>query len=197
MKISVKKRGFSLVELMVALVLGLLVVAGAVQFFIVGKSGFNKVEELSKRQEALRFVADVMSVDVRTAKKRVGTNSSDGVYVDAGNDELVLTYPNGGRKDTVYCSSGSLYRLWYKYSSDADGNGTLGVDYDCDGDGSRDLGSFQHVVNVSDVAFQPEHPSLRIEVTFEPINSNESAGLREFSFKIVNRASVMDIGSGA
>lgn len=60
-------KGFTLVEMMVALAIGLFVVAGAVQLFGVTKRNFDELELLSKRQQDIMFISDVISFDIRTA----------------------------------------------------------------------------------------------------------------------------------
>ena len=60
-------RGFTLMELMVALAIGSLIVLTASQLFFNGALGFKKVEELSERQAALTFVTDVLMDDIRRA----------------------------------------------------------------------------------------------------------------------------------
>ncbi|MDY7117386.1 prepilin-type N-terminal cleavage/methylation domain-containing protein [Halomonas sp. SSL-5] len=59
--------GFTLVELMVSLVLGLLVVAAAIQLFSTIKNTYTTVSSLNARQEVVRFLSDAISQDVRTA----------------------------------------------------------------------------------------------------------------------------------
>lgn len=59
--------GFSLVELMVALVLGLLLVLAASNLFITNKQTYRTVENLSRVQESLRFAFDLLARDARMA----------------------------------------------------------------------------------------------------------------------------------
>jgi len=61
-------RGFSLVELMVAMLIGLVIVLGAGQLFLNGFLNFQKIEELSDKQAALTFAADVLLSDVRRSE---------------------------------------------------------------------------------------------------------------------------------
>ncbi|WP_163558322.1 prepilin-type N-terminal cleavage/methylation domain-containing protein [Halomonas sp. NO4] len=62
---SAKQGGFSLVELMVALLIGLVIILGAGQFFLTGFQNFRKVEELADKQAALTFAADVLLREIR------------------------------------------------------------------------------------------------------------------------------------
>lgn len=60
-------RGLSLVELMVALVLGLLVVAGAIGVFLSNSQTFRATDNLSRMQESARAAFELMARDVREA----------------------------------------------------------------------------------------------------------------------------------
>ncbi|HEY9816904.1 MAG TPA: prepilin-type N-terminal cleavage/methylation domain-containing protein, partial [Candidatus Obscuribacterales bacterium] len=61
------QQGFSLVELMVALVISLLITLGAFQLFLVGKKSFDHELALAERQSSLRFLVDSISYDIRSA----------------------------------------------------------------------------------------------------------------------------------
>lgn len=71
-----KCAGFSLVELMIALLIGLVITLGAGQLFSTGLKSFEKVEELADKQAALMFAADVLIRDIRRADKLEGTDKS-------------------------------------------------------------------------------------------------------------------------
>lgn len=58
-------RGFSLIELMIALVLGLLVSAAALNVFISNRETFRVVENLSRIQESARVAFELMTRDLR------------------------------------------------------------------------------------------------------------------------------------
>ncbi len=60
-----RQAGFSLVELMVALVIGLIIVLGAGQLFLTGIQSFRQVELLGNKQAALTFAADTLIRDIR------------------------------------------------------------------------------------------------------------------------------------
>ena len=59
--------GFTLVELMIATVLGLLIIVGVLSVFLANKQTYNRSEELSLFQEKARFVSDLMNQDIRPA----------------------------------------------------------------------------------------------------------------------------------
>ena len=60
-------RGFTLVELMVALVLSLFLVGGVVLMYASSKAAFLDSDQLSRLQENIRFASDYMVRDIRNA----------------------------------------------------------------------------------------------------------------------------------
>ncbi|HFC53096.1 MAG TPA: prepilin-type N-terminal cleavage/methylation domain-containing protein [Gammaproteobacteria bacterium] len=62
-----RARGFTLVELMVALLIGLFVMAGIVQIFINTKRGSVMQEELARQQENERFAMFILARELRHA----------------------------------------------------------------------------------------------------------------------------------
>ncbi|MDW7746181.1 PilW family protein [Halomonas sp.] len=144
-----KDKGFSLVELMVALLIGLIVLLGAGKVFITGLQSFQRMEALAKRQEILRYVVDVMSDDVRSAfnasSQNPNTASTEVRVVDSGSaveieyfDALSLR----GREGIPYCKNSTsadeiapfidgvddVYNVRYEFD---DAAGELKVSYRC------------------------------------------------------------------
>lgn len=62
-----KQQGFSLIELMIAMILGLIVVAAAGGVFISNKRVYNATETLGRIQEGGRVAFEMMSRDIREA----------------------------------------------------------------------------------------------------------------------------------
>jgi len=62
-----KQKGFTLIELMIAMVLGLILVAGVIQIFISNKQAYRVTDAHSKLQDNARFALEVLSRDVRSA----------------------------------------------------------------------------------------------------------------------------------
>ncbi|XKF14375.1 prepilin-type N-terminal cleavage/methylation domain-containing protein [Halomonas sp. BLK-85] len=63
-----KSKGFSLVELLVALAVGTLVVIGAGQLFLVTLDTYKQVEVISRNQEAVVFSAHVLANSYRQGR---------------------------------------------------------------------------------------------------------------------------------
>ncbi len=108
-----KQRGFSLVELMIALALGTLITLAAVQLFSTNQRTFQLQQGLTDVQEQGRFALDYISRDLRVMGLRDPTvagpdpglllddtvvgavvvpASQDGGAVGAGNDRLTFSF---------------------------------------------------------------------------------------------------------
>ena len=74
--------GFSLVELMVSMVVGLIIILGAGQLFLNGFQSFRQVEMLGNKQAVLTFASDILMRDVR--------RSENLPFVSQGGDELTV-----------------------------------------------------------------------------------------------------------
>lgn len=63
-----EQKGFSLVELLVALVIGLIIILGAGQLFLAGFLNFRQVQLLGEKQSAITYASEVLLRDIRRAK---------------------------------------------------------------------------------------------------------------------------------
>jgi type IV pilus assembly protein PilW len=61
------QRGVSLVELMIALVIGLLLLGGLIQVYLTSKQSYNAQEQVARMQESGRFAVDLIARDLRRA----------------------------------------------------------------------------------------------------------------------------------
>ncbi len=68
MPVHRKARGFSLVEIMVALVLGMLVVAAAAAAFIATRQTSSTTDSMSRMQESVRTAAELLSREIRASR---------------------------------------------------------------------------------------------------------------------------------
>jgi type IV pilus assembly protein PilW len=62
-----RQKGFSLIELMIALVLGLLLMAGVTQVFVANNQLYRVTEAHSQLQDNARFALEILSRDIRSA----------------------------------------------------------------------------------------------------------------------------------
>ncbi|HEY7886274.1 MAG TPA: prepilin-type N-terminal cleavage/methylation domain-containing protein, partial [Cellvibrionaceae bacterium] len=61
------QRGFSLVELMIAITIGLVLMTGVVQMFLSSKTVFSTQQGISRIQETGRMAMEFMAKDIREA----------------------------------------------------------------------------------------------------------------------------------
>ncbi|MDI9246785.1 PilW family protein [Marinobacter sp. CHS3-4] len=61
------QRGLSLVELMVAIALGLILTLGVTQIYLSGNSTYRQTQGFAHAQESTRFVASILNPDLRSA----------------------------------------------------------------------------------------------------------------------------------
>jgi type IV pilus assembly protein PilW len=83
-------RGFSLIELMIAMLLGLIVVAGVTSVFLANMSSYNANQGLSEVEDGARTAFELMSRDMRQAGL-TGCNESESV-VNVLNNGTTLWY---------------------------------------------------------------------------------------------------------
>lgn len=62
-----RSRGFSLVELMVAITIGAIILAGAITLFVNNRDTYKTINELSRLQETARYALGMMVKDIRMA----------------------------------------------------------------------------------------------------------------------------------
>jgi len=93
-------RGFSLVELLVAMVIALVVMAGVINSFLASKDAYRYNQELAFIQENARFANSKMGSDIRDAGN-FGCRTSDGTnnyydnnLVNVLGDTSSLSYPD-------------------------------------------------------------------------------------------------------
>lgn len=167
-------RGFSLVELMIALVIGLLVLLGASQVFVISKRSFDQVEVLADRQQSLRAIFDFLSTDIRTAAE----------VVEAGEGVLELAY-YGARSGDPYCVGEDLYGARYSYSE-----GVISISVDCRDVAANDGGfgvSNPLLSGLSAVpSFTDEGTHVKSQVSFQKM-PGEPDGNESFEFVVALR----------
>ncbi|MGQ4879124.1 PilW family protein [Billgrantia sp. LNSP4103-1] len=101
-----RQAGFTLIELMVALVIGLIIILGAGQLFLMGFQTFRQTELLGNKQAALTFATEMLIRDVRRA-------SSLNV-VNVSGDKFEVVVPNNGEISSASCDDGDdvTKRYW-------------------------------------------------------------------------------------
>ena len=114
---QVRQAGFSLVELMVAMAIGTVIILGAGQLFLTTFQTFDKVRDLSRKQESLVFITGVMVQDIRSA-----------IYVDVELEEIPIEVLVPSRSSQ--CAEGERLAKRY-FLSETGGNFSLSVRRRC------------------------------------------------------------------
>lgn len=113
-----RQTGFSLIELMIAMLLGLLIVAGIYRIYLSTKQSQILAEALSARQETIRYVSTRLAQDVRMAGYR-------GCQPDTGEIRNTLNpdpADSGGARDE-FTHTDFLYR-YERYVEGFDAQGS-------------------------------------------------------------------------
>ncbi len=92
-QLSRTSRGFSLVELMVALALGLVMIGAVVTVFVSNQQGANIKQELDRAQEAFRFASHTIMRVVQQGEIQAPQSSQDLLVVEVS--------PAAGHRDCV------------------------------------------------------------------------------------------------
>jgi len=88
------QRGFSLVELMIAMTIGFIVLAGIGYLYLESRQAFRSMDNLSRMQESARYALEIMSRDIRMAGYR-GCASSSGTLHNTLNNSGTSAYNFG------------------------------------------------------------------------------------------------------
>lgn len=108
------QRGFSLVELMVALVIGMIILLGAGQLYVTLRQNQQRAEDIGARQDTLLFVSSTLLRDIRTAKA---------ITADANNPSKLMLTIDGSRSEDYCARSGGDDDVELTYVFDRDQEG--------------------------------------------------------------------------
>ncbi|MHB8744289.1 MAG: PilW family protein [Sulfuricaulis sp.] len=104
--------GFTMIELMVALTLGLILLAAVGQIYVTSRSSYTLQEALGQIQESGRFAMEFLTEDIRMAGY-MGCNSSltsVGTIAEVGGNAFGIALP-GGVMGYTYTGSGTTANL--------------------------------------------------------------------------------------
>ena len=89
-----RQRGFSLVELMIAMTIGFIVLAGIGYLYVESRQAFRSMDNLSRMQESARYALEIIARDIRMAGYR-GCASSSGDFHNTLKDSGKSAYNFG------------------------------------------------------------------------------------------------------
>jgi len=120
------QKGFSIVELMVAILIGLIILAGVVQVVVTSKSTFLGQEEMSFIQENARYAMDVIGKDIQGAGywgcAGNGAKAAMVARVAAENSSFMSRLPVGGFEGSSTITPPTAYASDIRVAVDADGD---------------------------------------------------------------------------
>ncbi|MBW6390303.1 PilW family protein [Billgrantia antri] len=174
--VSHHQSGFTMVELMVALVIGLIIVLGAGQLFLMGFQTFRQTELLGNKQAALTFATEALIRDVRRA-------SSLNV-VNVNGDKFEVIVPNSGDVSSPSCNEGEDVTKRYWVESSGDGS-SLYLWVGCNGVTIEE--PLAEGFTSNGFPMPTDEGGGVWQLTFRLVSSLEGTGSDEFVFYAVNR----------
>ncbi|MGR2740420.1 PilW family protein [Billgrantia sp. Q4P2] len=174
--LPLRQSGFTLIELMVALVIGLIIILGAGQLFLMGFQTFRQIELMGNKQAALTFATEALIRDIRRA---------DDIDYDSTSNELTVEFPNNG--DMSGCSGTvvRVYRLSQTAVSTTEG-WSLNMGQDCESAPSSS--AFEPLVTsfVANGFSAAEATDGVWEISFQ-LMAGRDGETDDFEFRAVNR----------
>ena len=107
------QRGFSLVELMIAMVLGLILLGGVIAAFVTASGSLALNREMDRSQESLRFVVILLTDELRQAVRIAQGPTDDPPFLmpvevapdaDNVNQAITIRYPVVNTGEAVHCN---------------------------------------------------------------------------------------------
>lgn len=89
--------GLTMIEILIALVLGVMLLGGTISMFIANKRIYNEQENMSRLQENARFALEILMRDIRMAGYTGCSNDISNVenhIENAGNDDNLFNFSN-------------------------------------------------------------------------------------------------------
>jgi len=124
-KYSYSQHGLTLVEIMVAMVIGLIIIGSVIQVYLSSKSTFNLQSGISRMQENARFAMDILSMHISMAgytqefAAANGISSTNSKENEVANGDLGFTTDNFTASDVI--------EIRYQSPSDCLNNPIVGV----------------------------------------------------------------------
>lgn len=189
-----RQAGVSLVELMVALVVGLVIMLGATQVFIEGRQSLERVEELTWRQGNLNYVINTLMREVRIANVAVAPVSSGSKV--ASSDHLLIEFDEATSGYDPYCDEDRLVGIEYFKPSDSD---SFTMQVKCSGTAGYDLypgGGVEVIEGVTSLAFRGDvssggSPYIEVAIRFTRL-PDEGATSAAIAFMVANRKKAIE-----
>lgn len=180
-----RQSGVGLVELMVALVLGLFVTAGVTSMFVQNKGSYNQDERNARMQENARYALQLLARDLSMAGFWGGVVSSGADITDPGSGTLQITADCG--VSGVRWAFNPTQAMQYVRSGDAPNTEFACIEAGTYKTGTSAL-SIKHVAGVSTTSPESGHVYVRtVGASGNLINSDGTAtptGLQDWQYVV-------------
>ncbi len=90
-----RQRGFSMIELLIALVIGLFLMTALIEILISGKASYISANHLSRLQESGRIATNILDSDLKRAGYQGGNSDVPNINGSAGQVAALVSCPNG------------------------------------------------------------------------------------------------------
>lgn len=168
-----KSGGFSLVELMVALVVGLVISLGAFQLLLSSLKNFDQADAVMARQESLRYLVDSISYDIRSASS---------IIISSNDSKLSLMHKD--KSENSVCPGSDEYVMEYYENA-----GSIFVDRYCN---STDLTASESIVfGFGSIVFgyiQPANIGIKVDIVMQ--DSEARLNEETYSITVANRGNI-------
>jgi len=114
-----KNTGFTLVEMMVSIGIGMVVVAAVTTTFVTQTKVYNAQEQINEMQQNARAALDVITRELKMAGYKPNTGAVTGLTasgISLDNSKLIIEADLNG-DNSIDGSAGSLERIRYEYNS--------------------------------------------------------------------------------
>ncbi len=91
-----RRQGFSMVELLIAMLLGVFVLGALIEVLLSGKSSFNAADKLSRLQESGRITSMLLSDDLKRAGYMGGNSDIPKIFGTVGKSTVAVNCPTTG-----------------------------------------------------------------------------------------------------
>jgi type IV pilus assembly protein PilW len=126
-----RQAGFTLIELMVALVLGLFLIGGVISLFVSNQSNYRVSENLSRLQESSRFSVELLSREIREAGTTpCGVRAINNVIREGGTAETSIPWWSDWNSGTVRGFEGTTTLTGFNSVPFGTGTGTRVINTD-------------------------------------------------------------------
>lgn len=120
-----KQKGLTLVEIMIAMVIGLVIMGGVIKIYTSSKAAYNLQSGMSRMHENARFALDILSMHISMAGYTQSITAAYGISSTNSKENESVNSALGFTKENLTASD--VIEVSYQAPTDCAGNATSGV----------------------------------------------------------------------